>query len=414
MAMMCCVGDVMAAEGKVVNSTYISHSTITCGTDYNTELAKTNVSSAYGGASYADDLAYFANMYCGGSSNLSGSPVCYKVYHKSMQTYKLIVFADCGNSTGAKEYIELTNSGFTVTLGKTNTQSTSGVGWRATFGAKCGVVSCSSGTRTQWGTANSVGIQTGTIFTGTRDCNLCQEQQTGTDYRCAANWYGNPSNATSGCTRCVDANATNIIATSPAGSTTQSKCTYKCAAGYYGNATYIPSSCVSCPTGSTSPAGATAVSSCSCKSKYYGDASAGKACKSCPPYATCNGGNGSTFECPSGYFGNWDTSKSYVGCFACPQYATCDSDGYTCNAGYYASAEPGTNHTYSCTGCPGEVFYNPSTSSDINVYPGMDYGPLAKAVAYDKTDCYIPANHYYPYKDTSGQFRWASDCHYSE
>ena len=315
---------------------------------------------------YANDFAYFKRAYCGTSTTVQTAH-CYIVSRNGVAKSKVVV-ADCAQGLGAKIYF--VQAGGAMVAG-TQTSLPESYDTYVSFAAQCN--QCSGTVPGTWADiTNPKGYQQKTDqVRSAKFCNICKLTDTNPVFRCAIGYYG-PTNQSS------------------------------------------PTGCVSCPTGSTSSAGATAVSSCSCKSEYYGDASAGKACKSCPPYATCAGGNGSTFVCTSGYFGNWDTSKSYVGCFACPQNATCDSDGYTCNTGYYASAEPGTSNQYSCTGCPGEVFYDPSTSLDINVYPGMDYGPLAKAVAYDKTDCYIPANHYYPYKDTSGQFRWASDCHYSE
>ncbi len=414
-----CVGDAFGASGAVVNSTYISHSAVTCGSAYNTELAKTNVSSAYGGANYNEDYQTFADKYCGGTPNVSGSPVCYKVFHKNQNAYKMVVIADCINAGGSNEYVEFMNSDFVIKYGTTNTQTSSGVGWRATFKAKCGVVTCASGQSPgTWGAANSYGIQTAAVYNNTRDCNLCKQTQVGTTRRCAANWYGTPSSDTSGCTKCVAASITHITGTSPAGSTTQSQCTYKCAAGYYGTATSNPTSCVSCPSGATtSSAGATTVSSCRCKSGYYGTASAGKACTACPAYATCAGGNGSTFVCASGFVGNWDTSKSFVGCFMCPTNATCTEDNYTCAAGYYADYAVGTSTTYSCTACPKssmDIKTDGTPISGIPVNePGVSqYSPQANHSMYGETSCYLPAGTVYGFNDTGGIYVFGTNCYY--
>ena len=321
---------------------------------------------------YANDLAYFKQAYCGTSTNVQ-TPQCYIISRSGVAKSKVVV-ADCAQGMTAKIYF--VQSGGEMING-TLTSLPSTYDTYVSFVAACD--QCTGSTTGSWTTTGApTGYQMQTTTTKSSSfCNIC-ETTSSSKFRCASGYYG-PTNQQSptGCTACTTTAGYSATST-PGSNTNPSNCSYKCTSGYYGTATGPKTGCSKCVSN-----------------------------------ATCAGGNNSTFVCNDGYFAS--KTGTYVGCFACPQNATCTTDNYTCNLGYYPSAAPGTNYIYSCTACPGEYFHVNVTGGVVNssVYAGNTYGPRATAVSYDITDCYIPANHYYGYKDDSGSFFWSENCHYS-
>ena len=320
---------------------------------------------------YANDFAYFKRAYCGTSTTVQTAH-CYIVSRNGEAKSKVVV-ADCAQGLGAKIYF--VQAGGAMVAG-TQTSLPANYDTYVSFAAQCN--QCSGTVPGTWADITSPkGYQQKTDqVRSAKFCNICKLTDAAPVFRCAIGYYG-PTNQTS------------------------------------------PTGCVSCPSGATTSSnGATTVSSCRCKSGYYGTASAGKACTACPSYATCAGGNGSTFVCGAGYFGVWDTSKPFVGCFACPDNATCTEDNYTCNAGYYADFAVGTTYRYSCTACP-ESSMNIKTDgtaiSGIPVnMPGVSmYSPQANHSMYGITSCYLPAGSVYGFEDIGGIYVFDTNCYFS-
>ncbi|MBQ8294558.1 MAG: hypothetical protein IJX89_04190 [Alphaproteobacteria bacterium] len=320
--------------------------------------------SEVGTNTLANDWAYFKEAYCGTLTSVQ-TQTCYKWDFGGVAKGKIVV-ADCVAGSQAKIYFPI--NGGTISDG-TDTSVADGVPAYISFAATCD--QCSGTTTGAWTTAGD-GYQVKTTTTTSSDfCNICKTTTSST-FRCASGYYGSTTqDSPTGCTKCTT--ATSVAGTSTPGSNTSaSSCSFKCASGYYGTAT-----------------------------------SATAGCKACPQYATCAGGNGSTFSCNSGYF----SPGTAYGCVSCPDNANeCSGTGFVCTAGYYA-ATSGAPFMNVCNLCPGYVF----NATQTNLGGGGSYtvsGTTAVG-ATSITECYMPADGYYGTADDTGFWLWNSDCYYA-
>lgn len=128
----------------------------------------------------------------------------------------------CGGGKGGDTYkctcVDATYGTITFTCG---CYSDSDCGGDPSYGcinnrcAKC--KSCSGASTGTW-TAHITGYEKRTV----KKCSCNGTLTTGTEYRCAAGYYGTTSNGTSGCTRCPASGG--IYGTSAAGSTAITAC----------------------------------------------------------------------------------------------------------------------------------------------------------------------------------------------
>ena len=101
-----------------------------------------------------------------------------------------------------------------------------------------------------------------------------------------------------------------------------------------------------------------------------------------------------------------DESSTSYRCIA--GYYGSDQDCTICPAGYYCPK--GTAYPIQC---PSAKFDTTVTGGGAATFPGGEtYGPTSKTGATAIEDCYIPANHYYRYKDATGVYTFDEDCHY--
>lgn len=324
--------------------------------------------SEVGTNTLANDWAYFKEAYCGNLTSVQ-TQKCYKV-DRSGGAKSKVVLADCAQGMTAKIYF-IANGG-AMSSGTTSTAPSAGsVEAYISFVAACD--QCSGTTTGAWtATGAPTGYQIKTTTTTSSDfCNICKTS-TSSIFRCASGYYGSTTQASpTGCTKCTTATA--IVGTSTPGSNTSaSSCSFKCASGYYGTAT-----------------------------------SATAGCTACPSYATCAGGNGSTFSCSSGYF----SPGTAYGCAKCPENTQeCGGTGFVCKAGYY-SAKQSTPFMNTCKQCPSYVY----NATQTNLSGGGEYtvyGTTA-AGATSITECYMPADSYYGIADDTGFWVWNSDCYYT-
>ncbi len=308
---------------------------------------------------YANDFAYFKRAYCGTSTAVQTAH-CYIVSREGEAKSKVVV-ADCAQGLGAKIYF--VQAGGAMVAG-TQTSLPANYDTYVSFAAQCN--QCSGTVPGTWADITSPkGYQQKTDqVRSAKFCNICKLTDAAPVFRCAIGYYG-PTNQTS------------------------------------------PTGCVSCPSGATTSSdGATTVSSCRCKSGYYGTASAGKACTACPSYATCAGGNGSTFVCNTGYYNTLNAFGSNYGCQPCVENtAVCDNTGIKCKAGYYGTIISGTAVMKSCTVCP-----------PYGIRPGVGetYGSCDDVTSAEGSmgiqSCYVIKD-LCSWTDSTGNFTYGYDCY---
>lgn len=440
MAMMCCVGDVMATvqTGKTNTTATVNFASFACSdANYRTYVSQ-GYTSVYASKTttdntYTGDKAWFLENYCNGTSVVSGTERCFLVTASgagipSATTKKYLIYAADCNSGSTRNAIYISNSGSPV-FGEDNKNPADSTLYSSSIAYVSFLVQCKSPILPA-GAWKSSDAAVGAVQFSTKKytkvfCNNYSVSDV-TYYGCGSGYYGQSSGTSTGVVRCtachggtagVLGKSTDPIGTTIVRSfnTSLSACSFACADYYYGVPMDLDMPCTRCPSASgytlTGPTNnpyntGTDISVCKyeCARGYYGTANelsstatTPSGCTACVSNATCAGGNGSTFSCDEGYY------KCNKG-----------TGAGSCRCGAFSMSGGCISYREECNKCPSATYNSSQTDmSGTGNYTvdGFTDGAGATAITQCKDDS---GDGFYLQKDESGFWQYGTACPYSE